>query len=248
MSQSAFSHGEGLAARYERDGFVIFDRFVAADTIDELRAECADAIADRDAEMTRLGVDRLDLCHRGRRYFLHSHHRSEPVRRFVASAAMVGLARGLLGDRVYLFNEQFVYKAAEQGLGFGWHQDSGYIPYSHRPYLTCWIPLDDVNQTNGTVSLLPYSVLGGSGVAEHRRDAATGDLVGYDGDEAGVVVEVAAGSVVAFSSTVMHRTLPNTTERPRRVLVVQYSAEPILDEAGLAPRHLADLLTSAGKP
>jgi ectoine hydroxylase-related dioxygenase (phytanoyl-CoA dioxygenase family) len=69
---------------------------------------------------------------------------------------MVLIAQAALGDTVYLFNEQYVVKAAEQGMPFSWHQDSGFIDYPHRPYLTCWIALDDMTEANGTVYLLPY--------------------------------------------------------------------------------------------
>jgi ectoine hydroxylase-related dioxygenase (phytanoyl-CoA dioxygenase family) len=37
-----------------------------------------------------------------------------------------------------------------------------------------------------------------------------------------------AGSIVAFSSVTMHRTGANTTDQPRRALVCQYTAEPLL--------------------
>ena len=39
-----------------------------------------------------------------------------------------------------------------------------------------------------------------------------------------------AGSIACFSSTLFHRSGPNTTDRIRRVYVAQYAAEPILDE------------------
>jgi hypothetical protein len=35
--------------------------------------------------MIRLGVDTLDLCHRGRRYFVHAVRQSAAVRRFLFS-------------------------------------------------------------------------------------------------------------------------------------------------------------------
>jgi hypothetical protein len=53
---------------------------------------------------------------------------------------------------------------------------------------------------------------------------------------------VPAGSIACFSSTLFHRSGPNTTDRMRRVYVAQYSATPILDADGTAPRHLAERL------
>jgi ectoine hydroxylase-related dioxygenase (phytanoyl-CoA dioxygenase family) len=55
-------------------------------------------------------------------------------------------------------------------------------------------------------------------------------------------VVVPAGSIASFSSTLFHRSGPNTTDQMRRVYVAQYSAEPILNEDGSRPRHLAEPL------
>ena len=105
------------------------------------------------------------------------------MRRFLFSELMAQVARAALGDTVYLFNEQYVVKAAERGMKFGWHQDSGFIPYRHSPYLTCWIALDDVSEANGTVYLLPYARAGTREVVQHVRDEETNDMIGYFGDD-----------------------------------------------------------------
>ena len=107
---------------------------------------------------------------------------------------MAQIARAALGETVYLFNEQYVVKAAERGMTFAWHQDGGFIDYLHQPYLTCWIALDDVSEANGTVYLLPYSRSGGRDVVEHIEDEDTHDRIGYFGDDPGdpVVVPPAA--------------------------------------------------------
>lgn len=153
---------------------------------------------------------------------------------------MVQVAEAALGDTVYLFNEQYVVKAAERGMKFGWHQDSGFIPYAHRPYLTCWIALDDVTEANGTVYLLPYSRAGTRDVVEHVHDEVSGDRIGYFGEDPGDAVIVPAGSIACFSSTLFHRSGSNTTDQMRRVYLAQYSAEPIFSDDGSRPRHLAE--------
>jgi ectoine hydroxylase-related dioxygenase (phytanoyl-CoA dioxygenase family) len=232
--------------RFHEDGWFVVPSALAPTELETLRSECHRLVAERDAEMTRLGVDTLDLCHRGRRYFLHAYRTSPAVRQFLRSDLMVGIARAVLGDDVYLFNEQYVIKAAERGMPFAWHQDSGFIPYAHRPYLTCWIPLDDVSEANGTVHLLPYSRAGTRDVVAHQRDPLTNDLVGYTGDDPGDPVSLPAGSIAAFSSTVLHRTGPNTTDQPRRVYIAQYTADPLLDEDLSGPRHLAEPLLVGG--
>ena len=230
------------ARRFREEGVFVLERVVPPSDLTVLRDECQRCIDERDREMDRLGVDNLDLDHRGRRYFVHAYDKSPAVRRFLFSDLMAQIARAALGETAYLFNEQYVVKAAEQGMKFGWHQDSGFIPYAHPPYLTCWIALDDVTEANGTVYLLPYSRAGTRDVVEHVRDAETNDMIGYFGEDPGDPVVVPAGSIACFSSTIFHRSGPNTTDEMRRVYLAQYSTEPILDEQHARPRHLAEPL------
>jgi ectoine hydroxylase-related dioxygenase (phytanoyl-CoA dioxygenase family) len=228
--------------QFRDEGYFVLESVVPPTDLEALRSECQRFIDERDAEMDRLGVDTIDLDHRGQRYFVHTWGKSPAVERFLVSDLMLQIAQAALGDTVYLFNEQYVVKAAELGMKFGWHQDSGFIPYAHRPYLTCWIALDDVTEANGTVYLLPYSRAGTRDVVEHVREEETNDMVGYFGDDPGDPVLVPAGSIACFSSTVFHRSGPNTTDRMRRVYLAQYSSEPIPNEDGTAPRHLAEPL------
>jgi ectoine hydroxylase-related dioxygenase (phytanoyl-CoA dioxygenase family) len=235
------------ARQFREEGFFLLKGIVPPGDLDTLRGECQRFIDERDREMDRLGVDKLDLDHRGSRYFVHAFGKSPAVERFLSSNLMVQIAQTALGDTVYLFNEQYVVKAAEQGMKFGWHQDSGFIDYAHRPYLTCWIALDEMTEANGTVYLLPYSRADTRDVVKHVRDHESNDLVGYFGDDPGDPVIVPAGSIACFSTTLFHRSGPNTTERIRRVYVAQYSAEPILSEDGSQPRMLAEPLLVDGE-
>jgi ectoine hydroxylase-related dioxygenase (phytanoyl-CoA dioxygenase family) len=247
MAVSAAHITSDHARPFRDEGFFVLERAVPERDLELLRDECQRFIDERDREMDRLGVDRIDLDHRGSRYFVHAYGKSPAVERFLSSDLMVQIAQAALGDTVYLFNEQYVVKAAEQGMKFSWHQDSGFIDYPHRPYLTCWIALDDMTEANGTVYLLPYSRAGTRDVVEHVRDEDSNDLVGYSGDDPGDPVVVPAGSIACFSTTLLHRSGPNTTDRMRRVYVAQYSAEPILSEDGSQPRMLAEPLLVEGR-
>jgi ectoine hydroxylase-related dioxygenase (phytanoyl-CoA dioxygenase family) len=247
MAVSASPITSEHARQFREEGFFVLRGIVGQGDLDTLRGECQCLIGEREREMDRLGVDKLDLDHRGSRYFLHAYGKSPAVERFLSSELMVQIAQAALGDTVYLFNEQYVVKAAEQGMRFSWHQDSGFIDYAHRPYLTCWIALDDMTEANGTVYLLPYSRAGTRDVVKHARDEESNDLVGYFGDDPGDPVIVPAGSIACFSTTLFHRSGPNTTDRMRRVFVAQYSAEPILSEDGSRPRMLAEPLLVDGE-
>jgi ectoine hydroxylase-related dioxygenase (phytanoyl-CoA dioxygenase family) len=237
----------GHTRQFREEGYFVLKGVVPPGDLDTLRGECQRFIDERDREMDRLGVDKLDLDHRGSRYFVHAYGKSPSIERFLSSDLMAQIAQAALGDTVDLFNEQYVVKAAEQGMQFSWHQDSGFIDYAHRPYLTCWIALDDMTEANGTVYLLPYSRAGTRDVVKHVRDGESNDLVGYFGDDPGDPLIVPAGSIACFSSTLFHRSGPNTTDGMRRVYVAQYSAEPIPSEDGSRPRILAEPVLIDGR-
>jgi ectoine hydroxylase-related dioxygenase (phytanoyl-CoA dioxygenase family) len=231
---------EELRRRFVDEGYFVLESVIPEEHLDALRNECQRFIDKRDAEMDAAGTDVIDLDQRGRRYFVNDCSLESPkLRRFLSSDVMAEICRATLGANAYLFNDQYVVKGADPQTRFSWHQDSGYIPYAHRPYLTCWCALDDVNEANGAVYLLPYSRAGTRDVIEHRKDDNSNDLIGYSGDDPGDPIVVPAGSIACFSSTVLHRSGPNTTSRMRRVYVAQYTAEPILSEDGSRPRHQA---------
>ena len=218
---------------------MILERVVPPDMLEMLRRECSDFIGYTDAEMDAAGKATSGINHRGLRYFIANKYRLSPfLRQFTFSPLMAEIAQVALGPDIFLFNEQWVVKGAEQGMPFAWHQDSGYVKFSdsktsHRPYLTCWVPLDDVSEANGTVFLLPHSRGGTSHtIFDHAQEEGSNDLVGYTGDDPGIVIEVPAGSVVAFSSYNFHRSGPNASPSLRRVYLPQYSAAPMMKSDG----------------
>lgn len=215
---------------FRREGYAILPRYLSPETLAAVRAECDAEVARRDAEMEAQGVRVDGITHYKRRYFLaNSFPRREALRRWIWSPEMAAVVRAAIGDTAQLFLEQFVVKGCDAGSKFGWHQDSGYVGYPHREYLTCWITLDDVSEANGTISVLPFSRSGADprAVTTHVHEAGTNDMIGYHGDDPGIPVVVPAGTLVMFSSRLFHRSGPNNTHALRRAWLIQYTAEPM---------------------
>lgn len=223
--------------QFATQGYAVFERVLEGELLDMLREQCADFVAREDARMDEKGVDTLGISHRGKRYFANECQREQPVlRKMLFSEVMADICRATLGDDAYFFFDQYVVKGPEGGMPFGWHQDSGYVvgnggPIDHAPYLTCWCPLDDVTIENGTVRVLPFPdvPLSKDWILPHERQPGTNDLVGWKGNDEGVAVEVPAGSVVAFSSRLLHATGANRTPNMRRVYLAQYTPEVMLN-------------------
>ena len=226
--------------QYAQKGYFVLERVIPPAHLELLRAECGKLMQAMDAKMEDANTDHMGLNLRQSRYFLSAWHQSEAIKEFVFSALMADICRALLGPTAYLSFEQFVVKFPEKGMQFAWHQDSGYVPFPHRPYVSCWCTLDDVTEENGTVYLLPYDRAGTRDRVEHARDTATNDLVGYNGSDPGDPVIAPAGSIAIFSSTLFHRSGLNGSQGIRRIFLPQYSAEPIVKPDGSGPMYIAE--------
>ena len=226
--------------QYKRDGFVILRNVVSQEMIEKIQNECERFIKEKDAEMDAKGLEVDEINHKGKRYFIAMKNKdSKPMQELLFGKVMEEITRSILGENVYLFLEQFVVKAADKGMKFSWHQDSGYLSFDHSPYLSCWMPLDDVTEENGTVYLLPYSEAGTTKRIEHKLEEGTNDKVGYFGENPGIPAILKKGDIALFSSVCFHRSGSNNTSKSRRVLLMQYSAEPITVDNG-KPLYLAE--------
>jgi len=239
MSKNTISMhiSEDLLAKYRRDGYFLLENAIPLPALEGLRQECHRYVDQYEAEMEARGVKQIGINHYKRRYFISGRGlESGPITDFLFGDLMADITRAVLGDTVYLFNEQYVVKAADIRTQFSWHQDSGYIPHYHAPYLSCWCALDDVDEENGTIYVLPYERAGmqPDDHIRHDQDPDLDDMVGYKGDDPGDPVIVPAGSIAVFSSRLLHRSGPNKTDRYRRVYLAQYSAEPIMNTDGSA--------------
>jgi len=214
--------------QYVEEGYFILEDVIPADHLRILRASCDHLIDLMHLEMDRLGTDHIHISHRGKRYHIAKQYNKPPgLAQYVFSQLMADVCRATIGETAFLFYDQYVVKAAEQGIKFSWHQDSGYLDFNHPPYVTVWAAVDDMTVENGTAYVLPFSKSGIRSRVEHIRHPESGDKVGYFGNEPGIPAIVPAGSLVVFSSLTFHRSGANTTDRFRRAYITQYSAAPL---------------------
>lgn len=226
--------------QFVNEGYFILENVISDEHLDILRGSCDHLIGLMHEEMDRLGTDHIHISHRGKRYHIAKKYDQPPrLSEYVFGDLMADVCRATIGGEAYLFYDQYVVKAAEQGIKFSWHQDGGYLGFPHRPYVTVWAAVDDMTLENGTAYVMPYSRIGIRTLVEHILDPDTGDKVGYFGDDPGVPAIVPAGSLVVFSSLCFHRSGANHTNKMRRAYVTQYSAEPIMKPGESSPMHLA---------
>jgi len=180
------------------------------------------------------------------------------IHRLLFSDYVFSIVKRILGDTAYYTHSEIVVKLGSQASGttqFGWHQDSGYIPYQHTPYLSLWCALDDMTTENGTVTMLSFDRMPQDGVwyatprpgsnartvpyILHSSVSNTAEMIGYFGSDPGELVLCPAGSINVFSSLTFHASSDNTTSLPRRAINIQFSPVPLMMEDGTSLRHKA---------
>jgi ectoine hydroxylase-related dioxygenase (phytanoyl-CoA dioxygenase family) len=142
-----------------------------------------------------------------------------------------------------LYWEQAVSKPPQARTELPWHQDNGYTPLVPEEYVTCWLALDDAVEDNGALWVIPGSHR--DGTQRHENDGSGSPFrVGYAGPAAdGICVPVSKGSVLVFSSLIMHRSGPNTTDDPRRAWIIQFCSKDA--RSALSGKPLDDRLLVA---
>ena len=117
-------------------------------------------------------------------------------------------------------------KRPREGSEFPWHQDYPYwyvrTPEHAHEIATVILFLDAADAGNGGLRVLPGSHKAGPAPRDRGEptqflaDAARFDASGER------LVEAPAGSLLFFGSLLLHRSTPNTSERPRRALLLSF--------------------------
>ncbi len=135
-------------------------------------------------------------------------------------------ASQLLGGAVRFWHDQLFCKPAHHGGVVAWHQDYSYWTRT-RPmqHLTCWIGLDDTDQSNGCMFYVPgshqWDLLPITGLAGDM-DAIEQVLTPHQWEalQNPVPVCLKKGHAAFHHPLMVHGSRENRSDRPRRALVL----------------------------
>ncbi len=215
---------EDQIGTFDRDGYFLFENAFSNEEL----AEVTRAIDPLEEEAEALLRTRKNGEHfiskAGAITFLpHIVSQSSTVRAFAKHPILARIARDILGDNTRLYWDQSVYKKPENPQSFPFHQDNGYVFIEPQVYLTCWIPLVDVDENNGCPWVVPG--LHRSGTLAHATTRLGYELFAEHEDE--VAVPAKAGDIVVFSSLTPHKTGPNLTSHTRKAYILQYAPDGV---------------------
>ncbi len=158
------SNYEDLRQAFQNDGFVLGPQVLSASEIDELRDELARVIEDdgkagvpQPTQLANLGGDLENPVWQ----IVNIWQASPAFERLVKNPKIAEIAAAITqAKELRLWHDQIQYKPAEKGGVNMWHQDNPlWPPLSAAHQITAWVALDDVDQENGCMGMVPGSHL-----------------------------------------------------------------------------------------
>ena len=209
------------AAQFDRDGYVVIEDLLDAQTLAAVTSEIDGFEAKVEAFLRTQPDERMMIAEAGAlTVTLHVASRSKVLRDLVTSPALVDLCADLIGPDVNLYWDQAVYKKPEKPRRVPWHQDNGYTYIEPQQYLTIWLALTDATLDNGCPRVAPG--LHKLGTLAHYYVEPLGYECFTDPPRQ-AAAPVKAGGAVVFSSLMPHLTGPNLTDAVRKAYIVQYA-------------------------
>ncbi len=221
---------EQQVAAYHRDGFIRVDDALRPDLLGRLRD-----LVDRFVAGAR-GIAKSNEI-----YDLEDSHTpdnprvrrlKDPVKRdalfweVIRDRDVIGPLTQLIGPNIRLFGSKLNMKAAGYGAAVEWHQDWAFYPHTNDDLLAIGIMLDDVDEANGPLLVVPGShqgpvfdhhsegyFIGGIEAVETKADLSTA-----------VPIHGRAGSMSVHHVRALHGSALNLSGKPRRILFYEIAA------------------------
>ncbi len=227
-------------ARYERDGFLVFNDFLDQETVkrfrDDLRAyENDDSILRSEGTITEPGKQEI-------RSIFGIHELSERFDRLTRDARLLDMVHQLLGSDAYIHQSRINFKPGFHGKGFDWHSDfETWHAEDGMPRMRAVsfsIALTDNTPFNGPLMLIPGShKTFVPCVGRTREDNYQSSLQKQElgvpneqdlqkmADEYGIQAPTGpAGSLIIFECNTLHASNANMSPWPRSNLLFVYNS------------------------
>ena len=143
-----------------------------------------------------------------------------------------GAVRSLLGRDFVLPALMANHRVECPAPALNWHQDgTGNWGLSISPVVTIWTGLDATSVANGCLQIVPGSHK--SMINSNHDQLYPEQIPVHAPDDKRLHLELEKGEVVLLHNWTLHRSEPNTTDRPRRAFSVCYvDADTVHNETG----------------
>ena len=227
-------------ARYERDGFLVFNNFLDQETVkrfrDDLRAyEKDDSVLRSEGTITEPGKQEI-------RSIFGIHELSDRFDRLTRESRLLDMVHQLLGSDAYIHQSRINFKPGFHGKGFDWHSDfETWHAEDGMPRMRAVsfsIALTDNTPFNGPLMLIPGShktfvpCVGRTPEDNYQSSLKKQELgvpneqdLQKMADQYGIQAPTGpAGSLIIFECNTLHASNANMSPWPRSNLFFVYNS------------------------
>lgn len=222
-------------AAYERDGYLACGPVLTPEGVTVIREHCMTAWIKQKEGF------------RGDRSWLENtllpniHHLAPAVRAFYFDGPMVDVATQVVSPNIKAATSQLTFKLRGNTKPVQWHQDNGYGRLDPPNAISCLTALDDVDQANGCLWIIPGSHKWGQMQHAEGTASASGNFrpeqtMKVD-ESTAIPITMKAGECLFFHGWTLHKSEGNLSDRDRRILFFRYAdADAVEVDKGGKPR------------
>jgi hypothetical protein len=223
---------ERQVAEFKANGFLNGGKVLNDEAVETLRAEIMRVIADKDKPdvpqpvliRNLAGDDSAPVWQ-----IVNIWEASPPFKALLSHPKITeGIAQLTDATELRIWHDQIQYKPPEIGGVNMWHQDAPYWPIiAPMTEVTAWVALDDADESNGCMSMVPGSHLWGNTIDFlHTLESYEAMPDQYEGREIRIVrCPVKKGEVHFHHALTWHGSHANTSGRPRRAIALHYMTQ-----------------------
>lgn len=151
---------------------------------------------------------------------------SDTTKNFAKDERLLSLIEDIVKPGIAIYSAKLTAKLPQSATECEWHQDDYYYVKNSesRTRMSVWVPLQDANEDNGCLWVVPESHKWGLHDHWKNENSQCPQVLHHEQhDYSGAIpVNMSAGSVVLFSALLWHSSRGNVTEQIRRAFIVSY--------------------------
>ncbi len=212
---------------YRENGFTVYPHLLDSCEVSAYLAEIEEissgnSLANHDGSLMEMEPDQPPDGTQVRRLYEPSTN-FETFKKLAHSDMLLDCVEQLLGPDIMFHYSKINMKPAKIGSVVEWHQDMTYYPLTNRDSLAVLFYLDDTDEENGCLQMLPGRHQ--DDIFEHNKDGFFQGKIVEDVNEADAVPILGpAGTAIFMHCMTPHSSVTNRSERPRRTLILSYRA------------------------
>ncbi len=216
-----------LVNQFQRDGFCSATGILSRDSIDALLADVESisagaTVVNHDSTRLEMEPNQSPDGTRVRRLYEPCTHYSR-FRALSESGELLDSLARLLGENLLFHYSKLNMKPAAIGSVVEWHQDLAYYPMTNSDSLAVLFYLDNADRQNGCLQAIPG--VHRHGILDHASQGYfRGQITERVDESRAVAIEGSAGTAIFLHGMTPHASAPNTSQRPRRTLILGYRA------------------------